>query len=184
MLKREEKAFCGWLFRLQSDPLTALGREHNVALVVEIQSVVPLLALEEFVADFLHFESAILVLVEVNLVLVHLKLRISLMTFQSQLLVDVCHSIGELKALLVVGEADERLNLITLKVVASVLVEVQEESALRAVHFESMEKFFKIRREQVKTFDTTAKGKQEKCARVKLRAGDGIYRNEALPNER
>lgn len=54
--------------------LTALVGQHDVALVVEVERLVPLLGLEELVTDFLHLQSRVEVLVEVNFVLVDLVL--------------------------------------------------------------------------------------------------------------
>lgn len=93
------------------------------------------MALEEFIADFLHLERTALVLVEVNLIFVDLVLRMTFVTFKSQLLPDLADAVSQLETFLVAGEAREALNLFTFQAVAGVVEEVEKESAFHAVHF-------------------------------------------------
>lgn len=137
------------LAKLKAGELTALVWQHDVALVVEVQRLVPLLTLEELVPDFLHLHGGVQVFVEVNLVFVDLVLGVFLVTFQSELLLDVAGFVGESELVAVAREAGERLELIALEVVAGVLVEVEEESGLDSIRFDI------IRGERVKHFRAT-----------------------------
>lgn len=119
--------------------LTAFRWQHEVAFVVEIQSLIPLLILKELVTDFLHFECTVLVFVEVNFVFIDLMARLTFVAFQPQLVFNFRHTMCETEAFRVAVEPRERLNLVRLKSVARVLIEIEEKSTFHAVHLELLD---------------------------------------------
>lgn len=64
------------------------------------------------------------------------------MTFKSELFLDIAGFVGELKLLLVSRKSRKLLNLIAFETVARVLVEIEKESSLKAIHFDFFQFFF------------------------------------------
>ena len=104
----------------------------------------PLLTLKELVTDFLHFHCTVLIFVEVNFIFVDLVLRVSFVTLQSQLFIEFTHVVSKIKTFLIVTEARERLNLITLQGITCVVIKVDEEPTFDAVHFDFSDGSFKV----------------------------------------